>query len=174
VPAHGTVAWTGQVHGSPLKFHEGPGADRGSSNRCRLACGMAESRRIDFWQSRVKILAEKLGCSRRRRIRTVARITHNCIHRRIATMIGRKCEFPRNLRTGPISPRGQSLGSAAVLARAVRGMGRRRVGRSTARHTPDAALRIHVRVGKLVLKTQTEEHASALNTSGLRKSPRYL
>ena len=34
------------------------------------------------------------------------------------------------------------------------------------RHTPDAALRIHVRVGKLVLKTQTEERASALNTSG--------
>ena len=91
---------------SPLKFHEGPGADRGSSNRCRLACGTAESRRIDFGQSRVKILAEKLGCSRRRRIRTVARITHNCIHRRIATMLGRKCEFPRNLRTGPISPRG--------------------------------------------------------------------
>ena len=165
---------------SPLKFHEGPGADRGSSNRCRLACGTAESRRIDFWQSRVKILAEKLGCSRRRRIRTVARITHNCIHRRIATMLGRKCEFPATFGPGQYLPAaratmyGRCLRSAAVLARAVRGMGRRRVGRSTARHTPDAALRIHVRVGKLVLKTQTEEHASALNTSGLRKSPRYL
>ena len=34
------------------------------------------------------------------------------------------------------------------------------------RHTPDAALRIHVRVGKLVLKTQTEERASALNSCG--------
>ncbi len=37
----------------PLKFHEGPrdlGLTGGSSNRCRLACGTAESRRIiDFW-----------------------------------------------------------------------------------------------------------------------------
>ena len=142
MPAHGTVAWTGQVHGSPLKFHEGPGADRGSSNRCRLACGTAESRRIDFWQSRVKILAEKLGCSRRRRIRTVARITHNCIHRRIATMLGRNCEFPATFGPGQYLPAaratmyGRCLRSAAVSARAVRGMGRRRVGRSTAQtHT---------------------------------------
>ena len=65
---------------------------------------------------------------------------------------------------------GRCIRSAAVSARAVRGMGRRRVGRSTARHTPDAALRIHVRVGKLVLKTQTEERPSALNTSGREKS----
>ena len=61
---------------------------------------------------------------------------------------------------------GRCLRSAAVSARAVRGMDAGVSDGRQQRHTPDAALRIHVRVGKLVLKTQTEEHASALNTSG--------
>jgi hypothetical protein len=90
-------------------------------------------------------------------------------------MLGRKCEFPRNLRTGPISPPRLEQRCTVVvygLPRYQRGpFGEWDAGVSDGRqqrHTPDAALRIHVRVGKLrlVLKTQTEEHASALSTSG--------
>ena len=96
-------------------------------------------------------------------------------------VLGRKCEFPpQPSDRANISPRLEQRCTVVVygLPRYQRGpFGEWDAGASDGRqlrHTPDAALRIHVRVGKLVLKTQTEEHASALNTSGLRKSPRYL
>jgi hypothetical protein len=61
---------------------------------------------------------------------------------------------------------GRCLRSAAVSARAVRGMERRRVGRSTA-ETHAGCRSPNSREGwQLVLKTRTEERASAFNSNG--------
>jgi hypothetical protein len=66
-------------------------------------------------------------------------------------------------RTTMISRR---LRSAAVSARAVRGMARRRVGRSTAETHTGCRSPNSREAWQLVLKTQTEERTSAFNTSG--------
>ncbi len=100
-------------------------------------------------------------------------------------MLGRKCEFPRNLRTGPIPPRARGKNNdVRSLLTVCRGISEGRSGDGTqARRTVDSRDRDtrpgdtagcrsgsptrNSREGRqLVLKTQTEERASAFNTSG--------
>jgi hypothetical protein len=88
-------------------------------------------------------------------------------------VLGRKCGFPRNLRTGPISPRGKNNDVRSLLTTVCRGISEGRSGDGTqARRTVGSQTHTGCRSPnsregwQLVLKIQTEERASALNTSG--------